>query len=166
MSDQTTIAELIDLAIAAEEAAEKLYLGFETRFAHHTPVARSWQKYALEEAGHTHWLERLRERASPEQLATLAEPRIVRDARLALQRSVDDLLQTVGTLEDAYQLAHEFEHAETNIVFEFLISSFAEDRNTRMFLRAQLREHVAKLMIGFPQEFQNSAIRQEIMALG
>ncbi len=59
MSNNATIAELFDLAIAAEQACEALYHGLADRFAHHPAVADFWTAYADEEAGHARWLERL-----------------------------------------------------------------------------------------------------------
>lgn len=164
MPNEATVAELFDLAIAAEKAAEALYRGLEAKFAHHQEVADFWGKYAAEEAGHAKWLERLRDTSGPGQLSALADPHILKDARKVLQFSVENRLREIKNLEDAYQLAHELESSETNAIFEFLITNFASDEETQSFLRSQLKEHIAMLTVGFPTQFQSAVRRREIRA--
>ncbi len=164
MSDEATVATLLKLAIAAERASEALYRGLETRFAHHPQAADFWGRYAREEAGHTRWLERLQGSLSAEQLSAPADPTMLRDVHKALQFSVEHALKGVRNLEDAYQLASEVESAETNAVFEFIITNFATDERTAPFLRAQLSGHVDQIMIEFPAQF-DAKMRREIKAL-
>ena len=165
MSDKATIAELFELAIGAEKAAETLYRGLEAKFAHHPKVADFWRAYAIEEAGHARWLKRLRDRASPEQLSAPADPNVQRGMHEVHEFSIEDALKGIKNLEDAYQLANELESAETNATFEFLITNFPSDERTQSFLRTQLKSHVGKIMIEFPVQFQPVAARRAIKAL-
>jgi len=163
MTNETTVAALLELAIAAEVINEELYLGLEKKFVHHQLAADFWCSYAQEEAGHAHWLERLQGRLSTEQLSAPTDPTILRDAHQALQFSAKHALKGIENLEDAYQLASELENAETNVVFDFLITNFAADEQTASFLREQLRGHVGRIMIEFPTLFDSQA-RREIKA--
>ncbi len=163
MSGKATVDKLFEMAIAAERAGEALYRGLETKFAHHQPAASFWASYAKEEAGHARWLERLQDRLSMEQLSAPADPKVLQEAHKALQFSVEHALKGVGNLDDAYQLASELENAETNAVFDFLITTFPDDEQTAPFLRAQLRGHVGKIMIEFPAQFDLQA-RREVKA--
>lgn len=165
MSNETTVAELFDLAITAEKMTEELYRGFEARFAHHQEVAAFWRQYALEEVGHARWLENLRDRLAPERLSAPADPGALEDVRRALGLSVEKMLESTRNLDDAYELANELEHSETNAIFEFLITAFAQDPKTRAFLRAQLSEHIVKLTLKFPAAFKSATTRREIKAL-
>jgi len=161
-----TVAELFDLAIRAEKAAEEMYSGLEAKFAHYPEVADFWGQYATEEAGHTRWLERLRDRLSPEKLSELADSHALENARVVLGFSVEDALEEIENLQDAYQMANELESSETNAVFEFLITHFSYDEETQSFLKAQLREHVAKLTTKFPAQFKDAAMRLSVEAGG
>lgn len=165
MPDQATVAELFELAIAAERTAEDLYRGLAVRFVHHREVADFWGEYAAEEAGHAQWLERLRDSLSPEQLSAPADPLMLRNARRLRQFSVENALQGIRNLEDAYQLVNELENSEINVVFEFLITNFSSDEKAQSFLRSQLREHVARLAREFPTQFKGVVVRQSIEAL-
>jgi rubrerythrin len=162
MSDKSTVAELIKLAIAAEKTAEELYQGLEAKFAHQEDAAAFWRRYAGEEAMHAAWLEQLQESLTSEQLAAQADPSILESANRALQVSVDRRLKEVENLEDAYQLVHELENSETNAVFDFLITNFSEDAKTQTFLRSQLKDHIGKLTTDFPVPLD--ALRRQIRA--
>jgi rubrerythrin len=162
MPNKSTIAELIEMAIAAEKAAEELYQGLAAKFAHQEDAAAFWRRYAGEEAMHAAWLERLQESLTSEQSATPADPSILESANRALQVSVDRRLKEVENLEDAYQLVHDLENSETNAVFDFLITNFSEDKKTQTFLRSQLQDHIGKLTSEFPVPLD--AVRRQIRA--
>ena len=164
MAKKTTAGELFEMAIAAEHAAEELYRGMAAKFTQYPEVAEFWTKYAQEEVMHAKWLQRIRDTASPEHLAQEADPYQLKYARQALQFSIEKALGEIDNLEDAYQLANDVENSETNAVFEFLVSHFADDDKVRTFLRAQLREHVGRLMIDLPARFKHAASRKEIKA--
>jgi hypothetical protein len=78
---------------------------------------------------------------------------------------VERRLRDVHNLEDAYQMVHELENSETNAVFDFLITNFAEDKKTQAFLRSQLRDHIGKLATDFPVQFRLAPVRRGIKAL-
>jgi len=164
MSNAATIDELFDMAIKAEETAEAVYRRLEAKFAPHPDVGRFWRNYAVAEAGHALWLERIRETLSPEQLAAPADTQVAAAAQRLLRFPVERALQEVKTLEDAYQLANELESGETNVVFDFLIAHFASDAQAQSLMRSQLRDHVAKISTGFPARFRSSASRLSVKA--
>ncbi len=165
MSDETTVAELFDLAIQCEQICEKLYRGLETDFAHVQELAKFWRKYAGEEAGHARFLEGLRNASSTEKLSAFADTSAVEIARTALQFSVEIGLRKLDDLEDAYRLAVELENSETNTIFEFLITHYSTDKHSQQFLRSQLKNHIANLTLDFPSKFNSIATRRAIKAM-
>jgi len=165
MSEQATIAELFDLAIATERACETLYRELAARFVDHLEVADFWERYAGQEAGHAQWLQRVRDMTSPAQLAAPADPVMLQNARALAQFSVTNALQGIHNLDDAYQLANELENSEVNAIFEFLVTHFAPDEEVREFLRAQLHDHLARLAGAFPTQYKGVIVRRAIAAL-
>ncbi|MBN1955741.1 MAG: hypothetical protein JW900_11910 [Anaerolineae bacterium] len=161
---QETIGELIEMAIALERGAEAFYLELAQLFSHHPDVAVFWEQYAKEETGHALWLEKLQQRLSDEKLAQPASSQMVTSAQRLLQLSPEKMLQSVKTLEDAYQLAHDLEHSETNAIFEFLIADFAIAEQAYPFLRSQLKEHIDRITTEFPRPFQDKVVRLAIKA--
>jgi rubrerythrin len=164
-SNMDTVAELFELSIAAERAAEEMYLGLAAKFAHHQDVADFWRNYAGEEAGHARWLERTCNGSSPEQLSALADPAILENARRFLEFSPGIALEEIATLEDAYQQANDLENSEMNVVFEFIITGFSANETAGAFLRSQLRDHIARLMVEFPARFSHASSRKAVTAL-
>ncbi|MBN2391476.1 MAG: hypothetical protein JXR84_12180 [Anaerolineae bacterium] len=164
MVQGTTVADLFALAIAAETSAAELYRGLAAKFAQYSDVAEFWQRYVTDEIAHARWLARLQGNLSIEQLAARADPVILENARHAANVSVETLLTDVDNLADAYELVNELENSETNIVFNFLISSFPTDQEVLSFLRAQLSEHVERLVTAFPERFKDPGVRLAAMA--
>jgi len=164
MTEDATIARLVELAIEAEEAAERLYLELARKFARYGDVADFWRRYADTEASHAQWLRHIQETVNPRQLTAPIDFQVFQDAQ-NVQKLIPQSLQAIDNLEDAYQLAHELESSEVNTIFEVLVTNFAGDDEAARFLRAQLREHVAMLVSGFPADFQDPAARRAVKAL-
>ena len=165
MSQEATIQELIELAIAAEQSAHDLYDRLSSMFAHNPEISGFWRRYAAEETGHANWLRSLKGRLSAEQLAEQADPSALAEATRSMEHSVDTLLKDVENLEDAHQLASELEGSETNAVFTFLIEHFSADEKTRTFLRTQLGSHIGRLSVDLPVGFQGVGNRRALKAI-
>lgn len=165
MSASNTVADLFNLAILAERAAETLYTRMAEQFAAYHEVAQFWDMYARQEAAHADWLRQLADSLEDAQLAAPADPTILQDAQKILQFSLEHTLASVKNLDDAYQLATEMENAETNAIFSFLTEHFAPTDKLRTFLRSQLTSHLSALLIDFPLEFQSTERRRQVIAV-
>ena len=165
MPDEVTVNQLFDMAIGAERAAEGVYRRLEAMFAPHPDVVRFWSDYAAAEDSHAQWLEHIRGTLDAQQLAAPADPHTVHAAQELLRFPVEQALQGINTLDDAYQLASEMESGETNVVFDFLIGHFASDPQAQSFMRSQLKDHISKISSGFPARFRSSASRLSVKAL-
>lgn len=161
---QATIGQVFETAIAAERAAEQLFLGLEAKFSAHEELAIFWRGYAADEVSHAQWLEELRARLTPEKLGGLADSGTMNLLHAVAGFSVEKALGGVKDLEDAYQLVSEVESAETNAIFGFLVDNFEADEQVRGFLRSQLNSHVAKLMIDLPAQYRGTGARRAIRA--
>ncbi len=164
MAQGTTVADLFALAIAAETSAAEFYRGLAVKFTRYSDVTEFWQRYMTDEIEHARWLARLQSNLSVEQLAARADLSMLENARRAANVSVETLLDEVHTLADAYELVNDLENSETNAVFEFLISSFPTDPEVSSFLRAQLSEHVDRLVTVFPERFRDPGARLAAIA--
>ncbi|MBN1149401.1 MAG: hypothetical protein JXA78_19220 [Anaerolineales bacterium] len=164
MNQQETVADLFKLAISVEESAGELYKRLEAMFAHEAQVAQFWRRFAEEEANHAGQLRELLSKLNPEQLAAPADPAMLQNAHRILAFSIDSSLDRVQDLEDAYQLAHELESSEANAIFDFLITHFAQDQQSRDFLREQLRGHILKIENEFPIHYRGASGRRKVPA--
>ena len=148
-----TVATLIELAIAAEQASQELYVRLTQKYSYRPQVADFWQKMSLDENAHARSLEKIRDSLTTEQLQAPVDPVVLEQAKRNASLSVEDKLNSISTLEDAYQLAHELEHSEINTVFEFITAEFISLDVQREFVAAQLKKHVARLG-EFPEAYK------------
>jgi hypothetical protein len=160
-----TVAQVFDIAIAAECAAQDLFNGLEEKFTHHPDVAELWHQYAIEEVAHADYLRKLRAQTPEGQLAQPVEAETVRMLRKVADFSAEEALENVNNLEDAYQLVHEAEHGEINAIFTFLLDHFEGDAEMRDFLRDQLDAHIAKLSEELPTKYQGTVARRSVQVL-
>ncbi|MBN1659749.1 MAG: hypothetical protein JXA93_15195 [Anaerolineae bacterium] len=162
MPDNPTINDLFEVAIAAERAAEALYDTLHDRFAAHEAVAHFWRSYAREEAGHARRLERIRDQMPAGNLSLEADAEMLEMARRNLSLAQRVSTAEILTMDDAYQLAHELEHSEVNTILELLVADYAGDAQAVMLVRTQLRDHIEKLMTGFPAPFNVPETRRAV----
>jgi hypothetical protein len=165
MAQSGSIAELIDLSIAIERITAAIYGNFAALFTEVPDVAAFWTRYAHEETGHANWMRNLRSRVGSATLESPADSDVWEMAVRTSSVVPDEVLAGIDTLQDAYELANEIEHGETNAIFDFLVSNFSEDEKTVMFVRNQLREHVGYLMNNFPQEYHDVVFRRKVKAV-
>ena len=164
MTQTGTIADLIDLSIAIERITESVYSHFVVIFADVPEIATFWRRYAQEETGHANWMRNLRGRVDPLILAQPADAKIWEMAVHATRVSAEQLVVQIETLQDAFELANEIEHGETNAIFEFLMRNFSNDEKSVMFLRTQLKDHIGHLMNGLPDPYREISARRAVRA--
>lgn len=156
------VRDMFRLAVQAERTAASLYQGLVDLFAPYPTVAAFWVQYAEEEEQHATWLLTIQDQLPPEALAEAADMAIMEKLQAVQRFSVEDALNDIDTLEDAYELVNDLENSETNAIFEFLVDRFAEDARTQAFLRAQLRDHVGNILINFPTAFGTTTARRSV----
>ncbi len=162
-----TVEKLFEYAIALEESAETLYKRLAEMFSGYPEVARFWKHYADEERGHAAYLKRIKAGVDAERLSAPADHLLFEKALYCLEGLSPQQLNTIVTLEDAYQLAVELENSETNTIFEFMIVNFSTEELTQShrFLRTQLSTHITKLQNEFPLPYHSQIARQKALAV-
>ena len=147
------------LAMSAEEGARAFYSELSRMFSHVPDVSARWQGLMNDEVLHKNRLEKIFLQLSEEQLCTTA-PDILQKLRLALRdNSLEDILSSVETLDDAYEIAYSLEYSEVNIAFELILSSFVTSEDRKDYVLDLINQHIAKL-----DGFGNSEWRQHIAA--
>jgi rubrerythrin len=159
MPNDDSNAKLFELAIGAEKTAMDLYLGLLKRFSFLPEVSGFWNEMLKDEIQHAQELKNIRDSLRPSQLSLPADPSLLQKARKVLEFSVSDRLNSITTLDDAYELAHEFERSEVNTVFAFLMNEFVSDEKKKKFALSELQVHLARLM-DFSQIFGDAEQRR------
>ena len=159
-----TLGELNELAIALEHSAELLYRELAAMFAHVPEIAQFWNNMANEEVNHSQWLEELHKSLEEHQLRKQVDSRFSEATWTLLQTSPKARLRGVTNLDEAYEMARDFESSETNAIFDFLISDYLLATRARDFLRLQVGVHVEHLNKGLPVKYQDRSARLAVAA--
>jgi rubrerythrin len=158
-----TAETLLELAITAEQKNMEFYQGLSKMFSHLPEVAYFWQGLAMEEIQHTQKLENIRNSLTSDQLSAPADKSIIEKAEKTIMFSVSDALNSIATLDDAYQTAHDLERSEVNTVFSFITNEFIPGDKQKEFILWQLENHTQK-MVKFPEIFGDSESRKKILS--
>ena len=139
-----TVAELFDIAIFLEEAGEGVYRHWQEIFAHHPQATAFWKEYHEEEIQHAGLLRKIKAGLSPEQLAEPADMAVYQSA-IETRQNLKYIKKDVDSLDEALELAVQYENSEINTILEFLVTHFSEEEATKEMVHAQMRKHVEKL---------------------
>ncbi|MEJ2208770.1 MAG: hypothetical protein P8129_07015 [Anaerolineae bacterium] len=142
---EPTLGALFESAILIERLAGSIYRDLADCFAHHPQSLALWLSLAADEEVHARVLAHVREGASPDRLASPA-PRETWAAITEIQQRLEqDPAVSVTNLQQAYELAHEFEHSEVNAIFEFLTVDVVPGAIEGEFVRTHIARHQQKL---------------------
>jgi hypothetical protein len=72
-----------------------------------------------------------------------------------------DLLGSINSLKDAYELAHQLEYSEVNAIFEFLTVDAIPGNTERGFVRTHITMH-QKRLTDFSENYSGKDWRQVI----
>lgn len=148
-----TMEWLFERAMAWESVARDLYARMARWFPQEPRVSRFWEELSADESQHMDFLQETRDGLSRDQLAAL-----LRQKELEIAQQVEAVLgrirsEELVTLDDAYELAHDLENSEINLVFRMLAVESLADRGRQDFLLTQINRHLERLQ-RFSREFK------------
>jgi hypothetical protein len=144
-SPEQTIEKLFELAIEIERRAANLYEAFSKMFSHVPMLDAFWQVLINDERRHEKMLREAQKLLSSEQLRSPADDKMWRDVTRVRRRFTDDLAESIYTLNDAYELAHDIEYSEVNAIFQFLASEWIPSEKRRHFVHSVIEKHLNSL---------------------
>ena len=153
---------MFELAIRIEKSQQALYHKLSEMFSHLSDVSDFWKGMEKDEMYHAKTLEKIRGSLHPYQLLTPADPSILRKIKEVLNTPLKERMNSIKTLNDAYDLSHEIENSELNMIFEFLVKEFESSEETKKFALEEIDYHLDKLM-KFPQTFGDIDWRKSIV---
>ena len=145
MVELITLGELIDTAIAGEDAARKVYLGFTHKFIARPDVSDFWQTMADDEAEHGRILSRVHRRVPAGELGTVVDADLAKRANRLKGLDIHQLVNSVVNLDDAYRIAYDLESSEVNTIFSFLTMRFLSADESYAIISATIDRHLLRL---------------------
>ena len=158
---EQSIDYAIRRTIEAENCARNIYLQLSQMFAHVPDVSRFWQDLANDEAEHAGVLEQIQSSMLTEQLIAPADRRLLNSIAETISLLNKVSLETIDTLDNAYEIAHELESSEVNFVFKCLASDFITNEDRKQIVFLEVEKHQQKLM-DFNENFGDRAWRKQI----
>ena len=141
-----SLEALITRAIRCELTVRDLYSQFAQLFSHVPTLATRWQALSEDESSHVELWQEVRGKLSETEFSRDADPDLLQDL-LRVERLLEpDLTSRIGTLNDAYELAHQIEDSELNALFRLLVVEPVKEPQRKAFLLAQLDGHLERLM--------------------
>lgn len=156
---QQTLEALFEAAIRIEALAATMYRGLAERFAHHPQAVALWHSLAADEDMHARVLARVLAALPPDQRTSSAPAETWLSVAEILGRREREPVSSVMSLQEAYELAHEFEHSEVNAIFQFLSVDLLPGAIEAEFIRTHIAQHQQKLT-DFRQAYQGEDWRQ------
>ncbi len=139
-----SLADLVERAILWEGTLRDLYTELANAFPSHPTVEAFWRKMAIDESSHAELIRVARDLTAPENLKARLD-----SSHLEITEAAERLISRIRsprleTLDDAYELAHEIESSEINVVFRLLITPL-DSTAKHLLVSAQFDEHIAAL---------------------
>jgi rubrerythrin len=159
-SEQTN-ERLFELAIEIEHRAANFYQAFLIMFSDVPGLDDFWQVLINDELGHERMLKETRKSLSAAQLQAPADEKIWRGLARIQRWFTDDLPESVRTLDDAYDLAYQFEYSEINAIFEFLESEWIPSEKRNEIVHSIIEKHLNTLL-SFSDRFGEKDWRRSI----
>ena len=160
-----TVANLFELAVATERIMQDYYQGLGKKFSNFSKVSNFWQDMASDENQHVTALKKMRDSLSDNLLLSEADPSVAQQSHAFLEKfPPKDTLNSVKTLDDAYEFAHDMESSEANAVFKFLTAKFIKPEKRMKIVIAMIENHIAKIM-DFSDTFGNAEWRKSIVGI-
>lgn len=145
MDKLITYSELLNAAIAAENAARTIYLAFLEKFLHNPDAAKFWQHMADDEKEHAEILSRIHGIVPVEDLTVLVGRELAEKAYQVQQWKVQEVIGLVKNLNDAYEIAYCIESSEVNTVFNFLAIRFLPSDESYSIISSTMDKHLLRL---------------------
>jgi len=146
VSDTKTIEKLFAFSVEIELRAAAIYMAFSKFFPSVPGLAAFWLDMHADELGHARTLESICS-ALPSDIRQEAAPAEMWQNVQSIQNLMSkDLMGGVHTLDDAYELAHELEFSEVNVVFNFLTSDVMTFGQQADITYANIVKHQKKLL--------------------
>jgi rubrerythrin len=152
MGETNTVKDLLLLAILAEEKARIFYSGLVKMFLHVPQVSAVWKEMMSDEVLHARKLKEIFKLVS-EKEAVMPDASIYEKLGSKLNSIVlEDVFNSIDTLDDAYEIAYSLENSEINDSFKFIMNEYVPSGERHNFVLSMIWEHVSRLEnLGSPE---------------
>jgi len=165
MNITPTAGDIFDLSIAIEKEMVAFYCRLRQLFGNLPVIRDFWGEMRDEEIEHIVQLRMLRDSLPSEKLSEEVDPAWVEKGVRILGEIQSSFEEPIANLNQAYELAHEWENGEINRIFLFLAEKYIGDKARMKIAEKMIDNHLERLMEFIPG-YQTAADREAVRASG
>jgi hypothetical protein len=162
---ELVLGKIFERAIETKKRVGQIYRQFARLFSHIPEVEDFWRRMNINQTTHADWLKETKEALSEEQILSLPEVELVLKIHSIKNLFDKHSKKEIGTLHDAYEVAHELEFSEVNELLKILTSKFISSEKKKKFILAEIDDH-RKQIKDLPEKFGDGMIMKEIKVAG
>jgi hypothetical protein len=153
-NSELVLGKIFEKAIETKKRVGQIYRQFARLFSHIPEVEDFWRKMNINQITHADWLKEIKESLTEEQILSLPEVELVLKTHSIKNLFDKHSKKEIGSLHDAYEVAHEIESSEVNNLFKMLSREFISSEKKKNFILAEIDEHRRQIM-SFPEKFED-----------
>lgn len=162
---ELVLGKIFERAIETKKRVGQIYRQFARLFSHVPEVENFWRKMNINQTAHADWLKETKESLSEEQMLSLPEVELVLKIHSIKNLFDKHSKKEIGTLHDAYEIAHEIESSEVNDLFKVLTRQFVSSEKKKNLILVEIDEHREQIK-NLPQKFGNKMTMKKIKVAG
>lgn len=163
MKENQTVENLLDLSLAIENEMVTFYRRMRQMFLHVSEAEELWINLRDDEFNHIIHLDQIKGSLSPDQLSAPADRSMIEKAKRVLGFIEPDRWEKIENLDEAVDLANEYENSEANQIFLFLAERYIPRDDRKKFVEAMVNDHLERLL-SLPSGIDTTEVRKRIPA--
>ena len=156
-------SNILQLAIDIEIKSRDIYVNFARMFNHVHKISEFWKKLMKDENVHANILEDISAKLREEGQEINTDSRIINNIQATNEYLMTDLMSTIHNLNDAYDLSHNLETREVEMLFDMLSTDFGKHVEALRIVMLEEQGHLQRIL-DFSQIYGNAEWRKSIKA--
>ena len=158
-----SIEAIFERAIENERKAADIYKQFSKLFSNNEEVSAFWRQLRKDEIHHANMLQDVRKSLTVEQSRSSCDKELLEKVKRIQYILRNVVIESIHSLNDAYELAHELESSEVNTIFKLLATEFGPSEEWEQIVVSEINTHLQRLM-DFGGDFGDREWRKGVYA--
>ena len=155
--------DIMSALVEIESRSADIYLALSRKFRHVPEVADFWGQFVKDEHAHANILKDIQSGAQKDKQEIEIDNKSIENISSTHKWIKTDLSQFIRNLDDAYELSHEIETREVEMLFEILSTNMGKYIEKLRMIMFEEQGHLQKIL-DFSEVYGNAGWRRNIHA--
>ena len=155
--------DIMSALVEIESRSADIYLALSRKFRHVPKVADFWDQFTKDEHAHANILKDMQSGTHEDKQEIEIDNKSIEDISNTHKWIKTDLTQSIRNLDDAYELSHEIETKEVEMLFEILSTNLGKYIEKLRMIMIEEQGHLQKIL-EFSKVYGNAEWRRNIQA--